>query len=139
MIDGIHGNPTVYLNGSWLPLSDAKVSVLDRGFIFGDGVYEVLPVYGGKPFRFQSHLSRLLRSLTAIRIQAPMPEHQWASLFAELITRGEGRISLFICRSPEASQNETMPFLAPRSGQPSSRCPRHFSGRPRQFAIQASL
>jgi len=90
MIDGIHSNPTVYLNGSWLPLSDAKVSVLDRGFIFGDGVYEVLPVYGGKPFRFQSHLSRLLRSLTAIRIQAPMPEHQWASLFTELITRGEG-------------------------------------------------
>jgi D-alanine transaminase len=52
-----------YLNGHYSPLAEAKVSVLDRGFIFGDGVYEVIPVYGGKPFRMAQHMARLDRSL----------------------------------------------------------------------------
>ncbi|NBW01175.1 MAG: D-amino acid aminotransferase [Betaproteobacteria bacterium] len=90
MIDGIHGNPTVYLNGDWLPLSEAKVSVLDRGFIFGDGIYEVLPVYKRKAFRLQSHLTRLERSLAAIRIRPPLDQAQWAALFDELIQRNQG-------------------------------------------------
>lgn len=89
MIDGIHGDPTVYLNGEWLPLSGAKVSVLDRGFIFGDGIYEVLPVYRRKPFRLQSHLTRLQRSLAALRIRPPMEQAQWATLFDGLIQRNE--------------------------------------------------
>ena len=50
MIQGVQGNPTVYLNGDWLPLSEAKISVLDRGFIFGDGIYEVVPVYSNEHF-----------------------------------------------------------------------------------------
>ena len=58
----------VYLNGEYLPLNEAKVSVLDRGFIFGDGVYEVIPAYGGKLLRFEHHMQRLQNSLDAIRI-----------------------------------------------------------------------
>ena len=66
-----------YLNGDYTPLSQAKVSVLDRGFIFGDGVYEVVPSYGGKLFRFNEHMARLSRSLTKVRIDNPMDNEQW--------------------------------------------------------------
>jgi len=61
-----------YLNGHYGPVRDAKVSVLDRGFIFGDGVYEVLPAYDGKIFRFEQHMSRLQRSLDELRIPNPL-------------------------------------------------------------------
>lgn len=90
MIQGIQGNPTVYLNGQWLPLSEAKISVLDRGFVFGDGIYEVVPCYSRKPFRIASHLKRLERSLAAIRITPPMHGTQWEALFHELIQRNQG-------------------------------------------------
>ena len=87
LIQGIQGDPTVYLNGSFTPLSLAKISVLDRGFIFGDGIYEVVPVYRGKPFRMRQHLDRLDRSLTKIRIRQPRSREQWETLVADLITR----------------------------------------------------
>ena len=74
-----------YLNGEWQPLSQTKVSVLDRGFIFGDGVYEVVPVYGGRLFRFEEHLARLGRSLAKIRIENPHPADQWLALCRKLI------------------------------------------------------
>ena len=90
MIQGIEGNPTVYLNGEWTPLLEAKVSVLDRGFIFGDGIYEVVPVYNRKPFRIEQHLSRLERSLGAIRIRPPMQRRQWLDLIAQVIDRNQG-------------------------------------------------
>jgi D-alanine transaminase len=90
MIQGIEGNPTVFLNGQWQPLSEAKVSVLDRGFIFGDGIYEVVPAYSKRPFRIESHLNRLMRSLTAIRIRSPYEKEQWAALFHEVVTRNAG-------------------------------------------------
>lgn len=90
MIQGVTGNPTVYLNGEWLALSEAKVSVLDRGFIFGDGIYEVVPAYGKKPFRLDSHLRRLQRSLAAIKIQSPYSEEKWAELFRQTIEKNEG-------------------------------------------------
>jgi D-alanine transaminase len=64
-------NKTVYLNGQYLPLSEAKVSVLDRGFLFGDGVYEVIPSYSGHLFHFQEHLERLENSLAGIRLANP--------------------------------------------------------------------
>ena len=57
--------PVVYLDGEYLPQSQAKVSVLDRGFLFGDGVYEVIPVFGGKPLRLSEHLDRLQRSMNS--------------------------------------------------------------------------
>lgn len=90
MIQGIQGNPTVYLNGEWLPLLEAKVSVLDRGFVFGDGIYEVVPSYSRKPFRLESHLRRLQRSLAAIRIKSPFDHDQWANLFQDVISRNQG-------------------------------------------------
>jgi D-alanine transaminase len=90
MIQGIEGNPTVFLNGQWHPLSEAKVSVLDRGFIFGDGIYEVVPAYSKRPFRIESHLNRLMRSLAAIRIRSPYDKEQWAALFHEVVTRNAG-------------------------------------------------
>ena len=63
---------TVYLNGKFLPADQACIPVLDRGFIFGDGVYEVIPVYGGKAFRLDEHLKRLQNSLDAMRIPNPL-------------------------------------------------------------------
>jgi len=78
---------TVYLNGKFLPLEDATVSVLDRGFIYGDGVYEVVPVYHRQPFRLPQHLARLQRSLDGIRLANPHSEAEWSGIIAELIAR----------------------------------------------------
>ena len=74
-----------HLNGLTLPLRDAKVSVLDRGFIFGDGIYEVVPVYGRKLFRFDEHMARLKRSLGKLRIDNPHSRDDWLALVRELI------------------------------------------------------
>ncbi len=77
--------PVVYLNGEYLALSDAHISILDRGFIFGDGVYEVIPAYGGHPFRINHHLQRLGNSLSAIRIKNPLTHSQWQAAIEHLI------------------------------------------------------
>lgn len=77
----------VYLNGTFVPLSEARIPVLDRGFIFGDGIYEVVPVYEGRPFRLTQHLKRLERSLAAIGIDNPLDEAGWRALIAELVGR----------------------------------------------------
>jgi D-alanine transaminase len=74
-----------YLNGEFGDLREAKVSVMDRGFIFGDGVYEVVPVYGGRPFRFAEHMVRLDRSLSELRIGNPMGPGEWRALAERLI------------------------------------------------------
>lgn len=76
-----------YLNGHWLPLSEAKVSVLDRCFLLGDGVYETLPVYGQRLFRFDEHMARLARSLQATRIPNPHSPEAWLALARELVRR----------------------------------------------------
>jgi D-alanine transaminase len=76
-----------YLNGEYTVLPDAKISVMDRGFIFGDGVYEVAPVYRGRPFRFEQHMARLDRSLRELRISNPLSHAQWAEIMRELIAR----------------------------------------------------
>ena len=73
-----------HLNGQTLPLREAKVSVLDRGFIFGDGVYEVIPVYGRRFFRFDEHMARLARSLVKLRIPNPHTREGWLALLREL-------------------------------------------------------
>jgi D-alanine transaminase len=73
-----------YLNGSYTPLREARVSVLDRGFIFGDGVYEVVPVYGRRLFRFDEHMARLERGLDKIRIGNPHGREQWLGLCRKL-------------------------------------------------------
>jgi D-alanine transaminase len=74
-----------YLNGEYTLLPDAKISVMDRGFIFGDGVYEVIPVYAGKPFRFAQHMARLARNLTELRLPHPLTEAQWLDVVSNLI------------------------------------------------------
>lgn len=76
---------TIYLNGDYLPLNEAKISVLDRGFIFGDGVYEVIPVYAGKALRFEHHMQRLQDSLDAIRIENPLSNNEWKNILDTLI------------------------------------------------------
>lgn len=76
----------VYLNGRFLPLSEAKVPVLDRGFLFGDGVYEVIPVYGGRPLRLEEHLERLKQSLASINMAPPLTDAEWAAIFDRLIS-----------------------------------------------------
>ena len=75
----------VYLNGEYLPLDEAKVSVLDRGFIFGDGVYEVIPAYGSKALRFKHHMQRLQNSLDAVRITNPLSNEKWQEIINKLI------------------------------------------------------
>lgn len=74
-----------YLNGDYTTLPHAKISVMDRGFIFGDGVYEVVPVYGGQPFRFAEHMARLDRSLAALRMTNPLSRDEWLSITLKLI------------------------------------------------------
>ncbi len=74
-----------YVNGEFLPLAEARVPVLDRGFLFADGVYEVVPVYGGKPFTLNEHLRRLDRSLRELRIANPHSSDQWRALIERLI------------------------------------------------------
>jgi D-alanine transaminase len=87
----------VYLNGNFLPDDEACVPVLDRGFIFGDGVYEVIPAYNGRLFRLEEHLARLQNSLDAVRIPNPCSSQQWAATLQELIDRnGGGDQSLYL-------------------------------------------
>jgi D-alanine transaminase len=78
---------TVYLNGQFLALEDAKISVLDRGFIYGDGVYELIPVYDREPYRLGGHLARLQRSLDGIRLANPHTAPEWEAIIRELIAR----------------------------------------------------
>jgi len=77
----------VFLNGRFLPLEQATVPVLDRGFIFGDGVYELIPVYSRAPFRMDEHLARLERSLAAVRIANPYAREKWRSVILELVAQ----------------------------------------------------
>ncbi len=74
-----------YLNGLYCPINEAKISVLDRGFIFGDGVYEVVPIYFGNPFRFEHHMQRLARSLKELRILNPFSNPEWLEIIKELV------------------------------------------------------
>lgn len=76
---------TVYLNGQFLPISEAKISVLDRGFIFGDGVYEVIPVYSRRAFRLAEHLQRLQHSLDEIKLTNPHSTAEWTNIVQQLI------------------------------------------------------
>ncbi len=83
-------NDIVYLNGEFLPIEEARIPVLDRGFIFGDGIYEVIPVYSKHPFRMAEHLRRLQYSLDKVRITNPHQDSAWARLTDELVQRNAG-------------------------------------------------
>src|SRR5207244_1946160 len=82
--------PTCYLNGDYLPLTEARISPLDRGFLYADGVYELMPVYGGRGFRFPAHAERLTRSLAGIRMADPHTREEWRAILAGLTERNGG-------------------------------------------------
>src|SRR3954470_3149079 len=85
--------PICFLNGDFLPLREARISPLDRGFLYSDGAYEVTPVYGGRPFRFAQHHDRLTRSLKEIRMEDPLSREAWRDLYRELISRNDAGAS----------------------------------------------
>ncbi|MBL7002649.1 MAG: aminotransferase class IV [Gammaproteobacteria bacterium] len=88
---------TVYLNGEFLPINEAKISVLDRGFLFGEGVYEAIPVYNGKLFRTTEHLNRLHKSLEGIAMSVKFDEAHWTPIFEQLIEKnGGGNQALYL-------------------------------------------
>lgn len=89
--------PTVYLNGQYLPIEEAKISPLDRGFIFGDGVYEVIPYYGGRGLRAHEHLLRLQRSMDELYLTNPYSIAQWETIISTLIAKnGGGNVGVYI-------------------------------------------
>ncbi len=103
---------TAYLNGSFLPLEDARVPVMDRGFLFGDGVYEVIPVYGGRLFRLAQHLQRLQNSLDGVRIGNPLTPDAWRELLEELVRRNSGTnqaVYLQVTRGVAAKRDHAFP------------------------------
>ena len=88
--------PICFLNGEFLPLREARISPLDRGFLYSDGAYEVTPVYGGRPFRFAQHHDRLTRSLREIRMDDPLAREAWRDLYRELISRNAHSGDLYV-------------------------------------------
>jgi D-alanine transaminase len=89
--------PLVWLDGRLLPLAEARISPLDRGFLFGDGAYEVLPVYGGRAYRFDAHMERLDRSLGEIRMKPPLDRDGWLRAFGALVHgNGGGDLLLYV-------------------------------------------
>ena len=104
--------PTCYLNGELLPLAEARVSPLDRGFLFADGVYEVIPVHRGRPFRLREHLQRLDDSLAAIRLANPHSPPQWQAILDRVAgATGTAELLLYVqvTRGAELGRNHLMP------------------------------
>jgi len=99
------------LNGELLPLSQAKISVLDRGFIFGDGVYEVIPVYGRRLFRFDEHMARLARSLDKLRIANPHGREEWLRQVRTLVAASpsEDQLVYIVVTRGVAPRDHVMP------------------------------
>src|SRR5678816_1981831 len=101
--------PICFLNDEFLPLHEARISPLDRGFLYSDGAYEVTPVYGGRPFRFTQHHDRLTRSLREIRMEDPLAREAWRDLYRELIARnahpGDLYVYVQVTRGAENGRN----------------------------------
>jgi D-alanine transaminase len=104
--------PICYLNGEYLPLKEARVSPLDRAFLYADSVYEVLPVYRGRPFRLAAHCARLNRSLAELRMAPPHGDAQWADIIGGLAQRnGGGDLYVYVqvTRGAEYGRNHQFP------------------------------
>ncbi len=102
----------IYLNGEFMPLAEARVPVLDRGFLFGDGIYEVIPVYSRRPFRLAEHLTRLQRSLDSIRLANPLTHTEWTTLIGKIIAQNEGddqQVYLQVTRGTDTKRNHAFP------------------------------
>ncbi|MBL1263117.1 D-amino acid aminotransferase [Candidatus Methylomicrobium oryzae] len=107
-------NNPVYLNGRYLPVEEAHISVLDRGFLFGDGVYEVIPAYRGRLFEFESHLARLENSLAAVRIDNPHTPEEWRGILAPLLEDGTDQyVYLQITRGAAPKRDHLFPENVP--------------------------
>lgn len=106
-----------YLNREFVPREEARISPLDRGFLFGDGVYEVIPVYAGQPFRLKAHLERLERSLKGIRLANPNAAAEWADLIRQLIDAHpqwpDQALYLQVTRGTDAVRNHAFPDVPP--------------------------
>jgi len=101
-----------YLNGQWQDLAEARVSPMDRGFLFGDGVYEVIPSYSKHLFRIDEHLKRLDNSLKAIGLENPMTRSEWRQIVADAVARNEGAdqsVYLQVTRGVGAVRNHAFP------------------------------
>ncbi|MCK5729185.1 MAG: aminotransferase class IV [Methylococcales bacterium] len=100
----------VYLNGDYVPLNEAKISVLDRGFLFGDGIYEVIPCYQGQLFEFEAHIKRLHKNLAEVKIERQYSVEKWQSLLLPLIdSTRQQYIYLHISRGVEDKRDHLFP------------------------------
>lgn len=102
----------IYLNGEFMPLEQARVPVMDRGFLFGDGAYEVVPIYSRRPFRLEEHLRRLQTTLDGIRLANPHTLEEWSALIRELIARNEPddqSVYLQVTRGADGKRNHAFP------------------------------
>ncbi len=105
-------NSMIYLNGSFLPLKEAKISVMDRGFLFGDSIYEVIPSYNGRLFRLPHHLERLNNGLKAIHMKNPLSEQEWGSILERLVQQNpeqDQSIYLQVTRGAADQREHTIP------------------------------
>ncbi len=110
--------PISYLNGAFVPLQEARISPLDRGFLYSDGVYELMPVYEGRPFRFEAHADRLTRSLAGIQMEDPHTRSEWREILSTLITRnGSGNQYVYwqVTRGAEFGRNHAPLPKIPRT------------------------
>jgi D-alanine transaminase len=103
-----------FLNGEYTTLPNAKISVMDRGFIFGDGIYEVVPAYGGKPFRMDEHLARMARSLKELRIDNPYTAQEWKEITINLIALQTINTLAIDEKIPKTEQNTLIYFQITR-------------------------
>jgi D-alanine transaminase len=102
----------VFLNGDFIPAAEARIPVMDRGFLFGDGVYEVIPVYSRRPFRLPEHLLRLQSSLDAVRIVNPHSDTEWTLLIERVIADAEWEdqsVYLQVTRGADSKRNHAFP------------------------------
>ena len=103
---------TIYLNARFMPIEEARISPMDRGFLFSDGVYEVIPVYSRRAFRLGEHLRRLQNTLDGIRLRNPHDSDEWARLIGEIITRNEPEdqsIYLQVSRGADTKRDHAFP------------------------------
>lgn len=106
--------PLCYLDGEYVTLREARISPLDRGFLFGDSVYEVVPVFAGRMFLFEEHFDRLARSLREIRIENPHSHAEWLALVEQLIARnggGDMYVYVQVSRGMEYGRNHAFPAV----------------------------
>jgi D-alanine transaminase len=111
-------HPLCYLNGEYLSIDEARISPFDRGFLFGDGVYEVMPVYQGRPFRFGAHLQRMARSLAEIRMEDPYTHAQWHEIIEKLIApngKTDQYVYWQVTRGAERGRNHAPLPVIPRT------------------------